>query len=215
MNDTIRIGIAEDHDLVRQGLVRMLNDYQEIKIILEAGNGKELLRLLTENKVKPKIILLDIAMPVINGIVAMEKIKERFPKLKIIVISAYTEEASILEYVKNGANAFLPKNCKIELLIEAIREVNTKGFYFEPSLHKLLIKKGLFPNNLKGSRPLTDRESLILKYFCEQKPYPEIADELGLNPNTVEWYQHKLLLKTNTENMKELIRFARSNKLVS
>ncbi len=211
MNTKINIAIAEDHRLVRQGFIRMLSDYPNINVLFEASNGKELLKYLKESK--PSIILLDIAMPVMGGIKAMGIIKERYPKLKIIVISSYSEETSIIEYVKLGANSFLNKDCDVEELVAAIYALNESGTHFDPGTTKLLIKHGLLPG-FQNQRELTDREKKVLKYISENIPYTKIADLMGLKLPTVFWYEHQLLQKTNCKDVGDLIAYAQKNQLI-
>lgn len=209
MNETINIAIAEDHRLVRQGFIRMLSDYPTIKVLFEVSNGKEMLKGLKE--LKPSIILLDIAMPVLGGIKTMSIIKERYPKIKIIVISSYADETSIIEYVKLGANSFLNKDCDVEELVGAINALNESGAHFDATTSKLLIKHGLLPG-FKNQRELTDREIAVLQHICANTPYPEIAKLMGLKLPTINWYEHQLLQKTNCKSISDLVSYAKTNK---
>jgi DNA-binding NarL/FixJ family response regulator len=211
MRKSINIAIAEDHRLVRQGFVRMLSDYPNISILFEAENGKELLKYLKEHK--PSIILLDIAMPILSGIKAMEIIKQRFPKLKIIVISSFSEEISIVEYVKWGAHSFLNKNCDVEELVTAIYALDQNGTYFNSQTQKLLIKHGLLPGLNK--RNLSEKEIAILKHICEDKTPQDIADATGLKISTIYFYEHRILQKTNCKDVSELINYSKTNPLYS
>ena len=211
MNDKINIAIAEDHRLVRQGFIRMLSDYPNINILFEASNGKELLKSLKEHK--PSIILLDIAMPIIGGIKAMNIIRERHPKLKIIVISSYAEETSIIEYVKLGANSFLNKDCDVEELVKAIYSLNENGTHFDANTTKLLTKHGILPG-YKNQRGLTEREITVLQFICNNKPYEEIAEIMGLKLRTVNWYEYQLFQKTNCKDLNSLIVYAKTNLLI-
>lgn len=208
MSEKIHIAIAEDHRLVRQGFIRMLSDYTNIKVLFEASNGKELLKYLGE--FKPSIILLDIAMPVLGGIKAMQKIKVRYPKIKIIVISAFSEEMSIVEYVKLGANSFLNKDCDVEQLVSTIYALNESASYFDESTTRLLIKYGIMPGHTP-KRALTEKELVILKLICANKAYPDIAEETGLKLPTVYWYEHQLLQKTKCRDVSDLVAYAKAN----
>jgi len=213
MKYEIHIGIAEDHVLVRQGFIRMLQDHTNIKILFEVGNGKDLLKQLQDHK--PSIILLDIAMPVMGGIKAIEKVKERYPKVKIIVISAYSEDISIIEYVKLGANSFLNKECDVDTLLTAIETVYDKGSYFSKDISKLLSKYGLDPNKDDKRRELTDREIEVLTLLCADLTYNEIADKIGINARTVQWYEQQLFKKTKCKDMKALKTYAINNELIA
>lgn len=211
MSQKINIGIAEDQGLMREGFIRMLSDFNEIKILFAVDNGKELLKSLKENK--PSIILLDIAMPVLGGIKAMEKIKERYPKMKIIVISGFSEEMSILEYVRRGANGFVNKNTNVKKLMEAIRTVDETGSYFDEKTSKLLAKYGLLPN-YQNERELTERELIVLKLICVNKAPSEIAKLMGIKEITIAGYKHKIFQKTNSQSIEELISYAERNGVV-
>lgn len=206
MKDKIAIGIAEDHDLVREGFVSILQEYSDISVLFEAGNGKQLLRSLKE--FKPAMILLDIEMPVLGGIAALAELRQHFPKVKIIVISAHAEPSSILEYVKLGAIAFLPKNCKKNTLVKAIYSVKQNGTYFEEDVMKLLVRNGAAPAEPEKERKLTESEITVLKLLYENKSFDEIAGILNINARTARWYQHMLLVKTRTENIEDLLQYA-------
>ena len=213
MKDKIAIGIAEDHDLVREGFISILRDYDDIKVLFEASNGKQLLKRLKE--FKPAIILLDIEMPVLGGIAALAELKQHFPKVKIIVISAHAEPTSIIEYVKLGAIAFLPKNCKKNALIKAIYSVKEKGTYFEEDVLKLLAKNGAGPLETEKERKLTESEITVLKLLCDDRSFDEIATLLDINARTAKWYKHRLLVKTKTENTEGLLQYAIKHKYLN
>jgi DNA-binding NarL/FixJ family response regulator len=207
MKKKITIGIAEDHKIVRQGFVRMLSDQKHIKILFEADNGEDLLKHL--ETYTPSIILLDIAMPVMDGLKAMEVIRLRFPELKIIVISGYSQDPAIIEYVKAGANSFLPKDCDIEMLVKAIQDVSKRGFYFDTNTAKLLDENGIFQ-----PKEFTEKEMTILRLVCANKLIAEIADLTGIEEPTVRWYKHRILKKTECKDESSLIAFAKQNKLI-
>lgn len=211
MIEKINIAIAEDHRLVRQGFVRMLSDYPQIHILFEASNGKELLKQLKDHK--PSIILLDIEMPIVNGIDAMTTIKERYPKIKFIVISSFAEETSIIEYVKLGANSFLKKDCDVDQLIETITELNEKNFSFDSELTKLLLKFGAFPENIQ-TRLLTEREISVLTGISKNLSNAEIGKLLGVKERTIDWYKYMLFHKTNCNDIASLLDFAKSKNYI-
>lgn len=212
MTPLIEIAIAEDHKLVRQGYVRMLSDYDRIKILFEASNGQELLRKLHEHK--PMMVLLDISMPVIGGIKAMQEIRTLYPKVKILVISAYSELESIIEYVKLGACAFLPKECSVQELVTAIFRVYENGTYFDDTIQKVLSKKGANPPGAVTTKPLSEKEKLILKHLCSNTSPDKIAKALDIKVITVDWYKHKLMMKTGSESMADLMQYAKKNNII-
>ena len=206
-NNVIKIGIADDHLLVRDGFVSILNSCKDFEVVFEVSNGKELLKALKETR--PDIVLLDIAMPVVDGITAIKEMRRKHSRIKIVIISAHSEPGSIIEYVSMGAVAFLPKICTKSTLITAIYEVHENGSYFDPATIKLLTRRGVIKE-----RKLTDGEQLVLKYLCIGKTYEEIATILKINVRTAKWYKHILLVKTDCEDVPQLVKYARDNNLV-
>lgn len=195
----ISIGIAEDHILVRKGIVEILNKFENVTVLFEVSDGKELLERLRE--VEPHIILLDIKMPGVGGLDAMKEIKIIHPNVKIVVISAYDDQEDIIDYVKKGANAFLPKNCSVASLATTIKGVYKNGLHFEDDTLKSIAQ-------IKH-RELTQREIVILKLFCAETPYEKIAEMMEIDLKTVKWYLRKLMLKTNTKDVSDLLMFAK------
>lgn len=210
MKRRINIGIADDHSLVRDGFVSILNSYPKFQIQFEVSNGVKLIEILRIKK--PDIVLLDIAMPELDGIAVLPIIRSVYPEIKIIVISAHAEPKSIIEYVRMGARSFLPKDCGKATLIKAINSVNEIGTFYEESVYELLSQSGLFPKKLIKERKLTERELAILKLICQKKSLKEISTILNMNLKTVSSYRHTLFKKTNTQDENELISYAISHK---
>lgn len=211
MEKRINIGIAEDHDLVRDGYIRMLSDYKEFRILFEAENGNVLLSKL--NEFEPDVLLLDIKMPVMDGQGAMREIKGKYPNVKIIVISAFTEDDLIIQNVKLGAHGFLPKHAGINTLRKAIAEVMENGFFFDDEILDLLDKSGISP--LGGVKPLNDKEKEILVLICERRSPADISALTGIELATVRWYKHRIMNKTNAKDEEELREYATKHKYLS
>lgn len=197
----ITIGILEDHELVREGFISMLNGYSGFKVVLEASEGKQLLKGLKD--FIPDILLLDIEMPGLNGIAAMQKIRLAYPKVKIIVISAHVEDMEVVEYVKMGASSVLPKHSKKSTLITAISQVNEQGTYFEKR-YQQLIDKFIPQVKQKKEIKLSERDLIFLKLFLEGKSYEKIAEEMNVVEKTLIWYKYKIMAKTNSKTLKDL-----------
>lgn len=212
MKAKINIGIADDHSLVRDGFVSILRSYPNINIIFEVSNGAELLNAL--KNIIPNIILLDIGMPVLDGIGAMSVIRNKFPNIKIVVISAHSEPKSIIEYIKLGAVSFLPKDCNKATLIKAIQTVSEIGTYYEKDVYKLLDEHGLFPDALIKKRKLSENELTVLKLLCENKTMTEISELMSVKLVTVGTYRHTLFRKTNTNDLNTLKKYATENQLL-
>ena len=204
----INIGIAEDHDMVRQGFVRALRDEKKIQICFEARNGTELFNSLHSTAID--VLLLDFRMPEMDGRNAIEKLKHEFPQLKIIVISGYADEDNILEFVKQGADSFLPKESDISTLVEAILTVFQDNFYFNTKILELLERTGSTPP--KTSKKLTDREKGILKLLCKGRTSEQISKELGIKEITIAGHKHRILQKTLTKSVEELRDYAQKHR---
>lgn len=216
MKQKISIAIAEDHVLFRQGMVSLLNEEEDVSIAFEAGNGQELLDSLKHTI--PHVILLDISMPVMEGKEALTKIRETYPEVKVIMLSMYYESSYIAEYLAKGARAFLPKNCDIDKVVDAIRTVHHKGFYFDDEISGLLMDKLIHvekqhDDNVKLR--LTDRETQVLNLICLEKSNKEIAEILHISIRTVEGHRQCIMAKTDTKNVLSLVMFALRNKIIS
>lgn len=216
MKRPIEIGIADDHDIVRQGYASLLENEKGIKIVLDAANGEELINKL--KKKQPDIVLLDIEMPVLNGKDCLRIISSSYPSIKVIILSAHYSETFITEYIQMGAAAFLPKRCQYDTLVQAITTVYKTGRYLESPFASLLSVHDSNKNKSAGPAPgpqeFSEKEMQILKLVVENKSNAEIAKTLGLAERTVEWYKLQMMKKTNEPNISGLILFAIKHKLV-
>ena len=206
-----RIIIADDHTLFRTGLATLLGTQDDFLIAGEASDGVELLELL--DKERPDIVLLDIAMPRMNGFEAAEKALARWPDLKIITLSMYGEEDYYFRMVSIGVKGFLLKNSDIDQVREAIRSVMEGTPYFSQELLVNLV------SNLKSSSDandaeLSEREREILLQICKGLSNQEIGDELYISKRTVDKHRANILAKTNCKNTANLVVYAIKNKLV-
>jgi DNA-binding NarL/FixJ family response regulator len=218
MNEQIQIGIAEDHDVVREGLVSLLKEQDGIKVLFDVSNGKELLEKLKTTK--PDIILLDLEMPVISGKEAFEKIKQRYPKIKVIVLSAFSQDRYILEYIKKGVAAFLPKNYKIDKIVDAIYQVHSEGTYFDKHVSMLMAKelsepKVLPENSENKDSDLSEREKTIIRYVCQNKTSEDIGDLLSLSKKAIDYHRSKIMAKTKSGSLADLVTYALKHKIIS
>lgn len=213
----IKIAIAEDHLMFRQGVLKMLEDYEDIKVLFHVSNGKELLDEL--KRYTPDIILLDIEMPIMHGKVVMEKLKAKHSKIKIIIVTQHLKNIYLLQYVKLGAASFLAKNEDIERIVDAIYAVYENGTSFDNHAANILRVAMNSDEGKSNYVPsigayITDRELDIVKKLAEGKTANQIADELFIAPKTVENHKASLFKKTNCHNTASLIKFARDNNLI-
>lgn len=216
MSKLIHIGIADDHLVLRQGLISLLKEYDHLNVIISVNNGKELMDALKNSK--PDIILLDIDMPVMNGREALEKINVKYPKVKVIIISQHFNDAYIIEFIKNGARGFLPKNCDIDKIVDAIQLVHEQGEYYDnkvsATMAAVLKKSPTAVNEVVPDTEFTKREIEILKLICSKKSNIDIAEVLNLSVRTIEGHRYNISKKTDTANTIELIEYAFQNNLL-
>ena len=206
MKSTINIAIAEDHDIVRQGYLALFKGHPLINVLFDVTNGKELYSEL--KTVKPDIILLDLEMPLMSGKEVLEKIQHKYPKIKIIIISATTRDITILEYLKRGVGSFLYKNCKFDKLVEAIVAVHKNGVYYDDHLSEILQKDFSVPREINEEFEFSEIDKNILRLIRDGLTSREIGEQLHLNNRTVEWHRSQMLKKTNFPNFTALTAFA-------
>src|SRR6195952_954244 len=181
--EKIKLAIADDHKIFRNGLKATLEDCDGFDLILEASNGKQLLGMLTD--VKPHVILMDIKMPEMDGIQTTTAVKQKYKEIKVLALSMFNEDKYIVDMMKAGASGYLLKNAEPEEIIEAISTVYNKGFYFNEHLSVTLIKQLVGPGsyNDTANQPvdLNDREIEVLKLVCQEYSNQEIADKIFLS----------------------------------
>lgn len=210
MNPSITLLIADDHEIFRDGLSLMLSKQNDIKLVAQAEDGRELVEL-TE-KYRPDVILTDIKMPRMDGIEATRILVQKFPDLKIIALSMFDEENLIVEMLESGAKGYLLKNADKHEILEAITSVyEDKAFYCKATSARLasMIVKSKF-NPYKKQEPVVfnDREKDIIKLICQQFTAQEIGEKLFLSKRTVEGYRIKILEKMNVKNTAGMVVFA-------
>lgn len=213
---SISIAIVDDHLLMRQGLISLLKEFEQINILFDVSNGLEMLDQLKIHK--PDIVLLDIEMPVMNGRKALTKMQEIYPDIKIIILSTHYSDAFIEEYIVSGANGFLPKESDIEIIIDAINDVYKNGYYYDNKISPSLVSKLRKSFKARASvqpASLTDQEKRIIKLFCMGKTAVGISEELFISKRTVEWHKENIYRKLEIRNTAELIKYALINTIVT
>lgn len=212
----IDVVITDDHKLFRKGICSLLEDFDFINRLYEAGNGLELLDLLEKTFPKPDIVLLDLKMPEMDGMEANRKLKELFPEIKVIVLTMEDDEQYILHLINEGINGYLMKNADPDELEIALKKVMGNDFYFTDDISDLV-----FRNFISGKKVekivdpvLTPREIQVLELICKEYTAAEMADELALSVRTIDGFRSKLLEKTGTKNMAGLVVYAFKNGIV-
>lgn len=212
MKQEIRIGIAEDQDIVLEGLVSLLNPYKDIKVVFQANNGEELLRKI--ELVKVDVILLDLEMPVISGKEAFDIIKKTHPNLKILILSGTYSKSYVVEYIKRGANAFLPKSCGIKRLIEAITSVYFNGTFYDTEVTQMIVKALSEGKQKKLEVEFSEKELSIVKLICADKSTKEIASILSMSPRTIEYHRSVIQDKIGSKSISAIVKYALKNNIV-
>lgn len=209
----IKIFIADDHNLFRDGLKLLLGSFSDMEVAGEASNGKELLDKIDDHS--DNIVLLDIDMPEMSGIEAAEKATEKYPDLKIIALSMFGDAEYYYGMIEAGAKGFLLKNSDITEVEKAIRTVEEGGSFFSPELLFKVVKNIRKIKERMNMLDLTERETEILYHICKGMSNQEVADLLNLSKRTVDKHRANLLSKTNSKNTASLVVFAIKNKLVT
>jgi len=206
----IKLAIADDHKIFRNGLKATLEDCADFDLVIEASNGKQLLGMLTD--VKPDVILMDIKMPEMDGIQTTTAIKQKYKDVKVLALSMFNEDKYIVDMMKAGASGYLLKNAEPEEIIEAISTVFYKDYYFNEHLSITLIKQ--LAGNSSSTNPsqsladFNEREIEVLRLVCQECSNQEIADKICLSVRTVEGYRARLFEKTRSKNLVGLVIFA-------
>ena len=211
----IKIAIADDYKIYRDGLKVGLSADDNMEIIVEADNGEDLMKVLETNS--PDVILMDLKMPIMDGMEATKLVRKKYPAIKVLVVTMYDDDKFIIHLMENGANGYLLKNAEPDEIIKSIYAVHENGYYFNDVVNKALLKKLVLKNNLKPSFnqniDLTEREQEVLKMICEEKTAAEIAKEIFLSPRSVEGIRQRLIEKIGVRNTAGLVMFAVKNGL--
>ena len=214
------IGIVDDEILFRKGLYRLVEQMEDKEVVLEAGNGAELIEQLKELKEKdadlPEVLLLDLQMPVMNGVEAAKVLMADYPDIKVIVLSTHFSKAFVLNMMELGAAAYLSKSMEPEVMEKTIIEVSEKGYYYQDEVIRFITENLREKQKPKASfaPDLTSREQEVLQLICEQFTAPEIASKLYISKRTVEAHRNNLLAKLNCRNIAGLVVYAIQNELV-
>lgn len=217
MMSTIKLLLADDEELFRKGISFLLQRQNNIEIIYEANNGNEVLDFLKSSNTHPDIILMDLKMPLLNGVETTKLIFKDYPTIKIIALTSYNTKSFIANMIDIGAASYIVKSASPDDMITTIHQVFDKGFYYnEEVLH--IIQQDLRNNTRKNSFfeevKLTKREREILELICYQNNNQQIAEKLFISSRTVEGHRNSLLLKTGSINSAGLVVFAIQNKIV-
>jgi DNA-binding NarL/FixJ family response regulator len=212
----IKIAIADDYKIYRDGLKVGLSSDENLEVMMEADNGEDLMKALEITT--PDVILMDLKMPIMDGMEATIAVRKKYPAIKVLVVTMYEDDKFIIHLMENGANGYLLKNTEPDEIIKSIYAVFENGYYFNDVVNKALLKKLVLKNNLKPSFnqnvELTERELEVLKLICAEKTAAEIAKEIFLSPRSVEGIRQRLIEKIGVRNTAGLVMFAVKNNMV-
>ena len=208
----IRILIADDHRIVREGLKQILAETPDMIVVDEASNGQEVLGKVWENDYD--VLLLDISMPGRSGLDILKQLKNERPKLAVLVLSMYSEEQYAIRALRAGASGYMTKESAPDELIEAIRKVSTGRKYISPTVAEKLAVSLEANDERPAHENLSDREYQVMCMIASGKTIKTIADELSLSVKTVSTYRTRILEKMRMKNNAELTHYSIQNRLV-
>lgn len=210
MREKIKIILADDHRIFRKGLKSLLSEKENIEVLAEADNGDEALE--AARKYKPEIVIMDIAMPKMDGIEATRQIRERFPDTEVVVLSMHAKKAYIDQVLKAGAKGYVLKDSDEENLLSAIDTVHNGGYYLDSPIADQVLSDYFRDKSKrelkKQSDPLSEREREVLRLLAEGHSNQEVADTLYISRKTVENHRANIVRKTGIQGQVGLTKYA-------
>lgn len=215
----IKVAVADDQKIFRNGFVRMLDDIDNLEVVIEANNGKELINALTNQTVD--LVFVDFRMPQMNGMSAIKIIHKKYPEIKLLMLSSYSDTEFVEGAIKNGAHGYLSKDDDPEEIYAAIHDVMAKGYYLNartsPFLIKSLMSSGLIiPKFVKpvDEIDLTETEIVVLRLIAKQLSTKEIAKKIFRSERTVESHRASIMEKTGSTNSVGIVMYGIKAKLI-
>lgn len=207
----IRILVADDHTIVREGLKQILAKSGDLTVAGEAANGNDVLRMVREQEWD--VLVTDMSMPGRNGLELIKLVKETRPKLPVLVLSMYGEEQFAVRAIRAGASGYLNKESASDQLVTAIRKIASGGVHVSPAVAEALFRNVRDGSSQLPHEHLSDREFQVLRMIAEGHSVNDIAQTLSLSPKTVSTHKARILEKMNMSNQAELIRYALEHRL--
>ncbi len=212
----IKVAIADDHKIFRKGVILSLRPFTNLKFVQEAENGDDLLQGIPASE--PDVILMDLRMPLKDGIETTKMLSKQYPHIHIIVLSMYEDEKFVYHLMENGAHGYLLKNAEPHEIRRAVMEVQEKGYYLNNFVNRILLKRSharqkVVPT-LDNEITLNDKERDVLKFICMEFTAHEIAQKMNISARTVEAIKDRLMERFGSKNTAGLVFFAVKNNLV-
>ena len=203
------IVVVDDHILLSQAIKSLVNTFNDFEVIYTCKNGQDLVDTLAEEEQVPDIILMDVKMPIMDGIEATVYLRKHYPSIKVLALSVEADERTILRMVRAGAKGYLLKDTEKDVLENALKELIKQGYYHTNTVSELLVK------NLEddSTMSLKEREIEFIKHACTEMTYNEIADKMFLSPKTIQGYRDSVFTKLNIKNRTGLVLYAIRNGL--
>ncbi len=212
----IKVAIADDHQIFRKGVILSMRPYTNIKFVMEAENGEDLLAKIPE--AMPDVVLCDLKMPIKDGIDTTKMITKNFPNVRVIILTMYEDERFVGHLMDCGAAGYLLKNTEPAEIKRAIMDVMRTGFYLNPFVNKVLIKKNYskqkFNPSLTSEVVLSEREKEVLTLVCMEFTAAEIASKMDISARTVEAIKDRLMERFGVKNSVGLVFYAMKNSLI-
>jgi len=214
--ETINVAIADDHKIFRKGVIHSMRPYTNIRFVMEADNGEDLIQKIPE--FLPDVILCDLKMPIKDGIDATKIITKTFPNIRVIILTMYEDERFVGHLMDCGAAGYLLKSTEPSEIKRALMDVMCTGFYLNPFVNKVLIKKSYgkhkFNPSLNSEVVLNEREKEALTLVCMEFTAVEIAQKMNISPRTVEAIKDRLMERFGVKNSVGLVFYAMKNQLI-
>lgn len=211
----VKIAIIDDHSIVRQGIIRLLEDNSNFSVVHQDSSVESFCKSMENKSVDLDILILDIALPGISGFAAIEKLLRKKPGLKIIMLSALSEEAYAIQCVKEGARGFVSKEAVDEELVFAIKRVVNNDIYFSSELTRKIAMEIITPTTQDPHKQLTKREFQVMCGLGAGSSLNDIADRLNISHKTVSTYRYRLMQKMNMKTTNDLIKYCISKGITS
>lgn len=208
----IRILIADDHPIFRNGLKQIIEDEDELAVIDEAQDGKQVLSLLQKNKYD--VLLLDLEMPVIHGLDVLQQAKQAYPELPVLILSFHSEDQYAVRALKLGADGYLAKDTAADDLVSALKQVLSGGKYVSHTFSQRLLEQIDKDPRRRPHEELSNREFQVFRELAQGRSIKEISYNLSLSPKTVSTYKTRIMEKMRMSNEAQLIRYALDEKLI-
>src|SRR6266853_3210536 len=208
---TITVLLAEDHHIVREGFRSLLEHEADMKVVGEAETGRQAVQLT--RKLRPAVVVMDIAMPLLNGLEATRQIRKDFPDTKVLILSAHSDDAYVEQATESGAAGFLIKQTSSHNLANAIREIQKGNTFYSPAISKRLTGRDQTRQDREGNfkkknNRLSSREVEVLQLIAEGRPNKQVAAELGVSFKTIDKHRQHLMSKLNIHDIAGLTRYA-------